>query len=136
MGSKLGKSTLVPTRIGNTWGVNVLFFWTILATASEGAGPGDPASGSSHTTTPEKSICLRTAASLESRSSTRPDTDPPTSVVAPARLRNSPHRAGAARQTSESPRELRRVRLRCAGELLEEVCKRQVIMRIDYGTRS
>src|SRR5678815_5599006 len=108
MGSKLGKSTLVPTRIGNTWGLKVLSFWTIFAEAPGGAPGDDPLIGSIHTTTPEKSMCLRTAASFESCSSTRPDTDPATRFVAAARLSRK----------------------------LKKVCKREVIMRTDPCARS
>src|SRR6185369_1330445 len=58
----------------------------------------------------EKSMCLRTAASCESRSSTRPDTEPAISGLKPARLTNS--------------------------RLLEKVRKSEVIMRIHHCARS
>src|SRR6185312_15367147 len=92
-------------------GVKVLSFCTILAMASSGAAEAaGPDTGSSHTTTPEKSMCLRTAASCESRSSTRPDTEPAISGLKPARLTNS--------------------------RLLEKVRKSEVIMRIHHCARS
>src|ERR1700733_13481981 len=74
----------------------------------EDAGVGATVTGSIHTPTPEKSMCLRTAASWESRSSTRPDIDPARRSVA------------AARATSK----------------LKKVRKREVIVRIHYRTRS
>jgi hypothetical protein len=67
-----------------------LSFWTIRATPLEGAvDPGDPETGSSQITTPEKSMCLRTAASWESRSSTRPDTVPADKTPAVASISQS-----------------------------------------------
>src|SRR5689334_19246177 len=113
MGSALGKSTLLPTRIGSTWGVNVLSFCSIRATdPAPAAGISETFTGSSHTTTPEKSMCLRTAASSESRNSTRPDTDPAAIFSAASRTRN-------------------KLEYR-----LEKIRECQVIVWIDPGSRS
>src|SRR5580704_2542171 len=143
MGSKLGKSTLVPTRIANTCGVKVLSFWTIRATTPAGAGAGDPATGSSHTTTPEKSMCLRTAASCESRSSTRPDTAPATRFDAAARLSSNTNRKPLddSRGSESGSCQHRPLQSRDSNGAesdirLKKVCKCQVIMRIDHCARS
>src|SRR6185437_15641502 len=102
MGSKFGKSTEAPAGMARMCGLNVLSFCTIRACAGDGRGARPPA-GSSHTTTPEKSIFLRTAASLESRSSIWPETE-------------------AARQGPAS---------KSATANLKQVCDRQVIVRED-----
>ena len=107
-----GNRRWCPTRIGNTCGREGLVLLDHSCDRVRRApGPGDPVTGSSHTTTPEKSMCLRTAASCESRSSTRPETDPAARFVAPARPNS---------------------RL----EKLKKVRERQVIVRIDQRARS
>src|SRR5580700_7446668 len=82
MGSKLGKSTVVPTATGRMCGVKRLLRCVISARGrlrGMGAGPGN---GSSHSTTPEKSECLRTLGSCDETISTRPCTDPASSRTA------------------------------------------------------
>ncbi len=86
IGSKLGKSTTVPTGIARTWGRNSFFCCTIVAFPGRIAGTTVPSSGSSHTATP----------ALDRRSfgeafppmiSTRPVTGPANAATAAATLK-------------------------------------------------
>src|ERR1017187_7969733 len=72
MGSLFGKSTAEPTGMANTCGVKCFSFCTIRKWWG-GTLPGaSPLVGSSHTTTPEKSLLWRTPGSRESVSTTLP----------------------------------------------------------------
>src|SRR5579872_7358565 len=106
------------------------------AMAPAGAGSGAPETDSSHTTTPEKSMCLRTAASFESRSSTRPDIDPAARFVAMARLSSNTN--GQPLDDSRGSEVLWSRDSDGAGLdiCLKKVREREIIMWIDECTRA
>src|SRR6476469_8259564 len=83
MGSKFGKSTCDPTGTARTCGVNLLSFCTISARRVEIGTACPLPTGSSHTTTPEKSFRLRATWLFCPVSSTMPVTE------APSRAANS-----------------------------------------------
>src|ERR1039458_1141011 len=72
MGSLFGKSTAEPTGMANTCGVKCFSFCTIRKWWGGTLPGGSPLVGSSHTTTPEKSLLWRTPGSRESVSTTLP----------------------------------------------------------------
>src|ERR1700733_12055513 len=89
MGSKLGKATAVPAMTARTCGVNILLFCTMVACAAGGGATGEDSAAFiswAETTTPEKSFCLFTASTRESRKTTVPERVAPLTVIA-ARLK-------------------------------------------------